>query len=101
MPIIDGRLEAHKRRLIMYLVLLVQNNRVNHVKAFNEFSEAASFADDMVMDLFGVSRVGTWENNSYRNVYEVNGKAVMLEPCYAPGEVDESFKSNKYGVNLR
>ena len=72
----------------MYLVLMVQNNRVLIVKAFNSFSEAASFADDMVMDIFGVSRVGTWENNSYRNVYEACGKAVMLEPCYAPGEVE-------------
>ena len=85
----------------MYLVLMVQYNRVKHVKAFGDFNEAASYADDMVMDLFGVSRVGTWENDSYRNVYEKNGKAVLLEPCYAPGEVDESFKSNNYGVNLR
>ena len=84
----------------MYLVLLVQHNRVVVVKAFNDFNEASCFADDMVMDIFGVRRVGTWQNDSYRNVYEVNGKAIMLEPCYAPGEVDESFKSNKYGVNL-
>lgn len=84
----------------MYLVLLVQNNRVIIVKAFNDFNEAACFADDMVMDLFGVRRVGTWQNDSYRNVYEVNGKAVILEPCYAPGEVEENFQSNKYGVNL-
>ena len=84
----------------MYLVLMVQYNRVKYVKAFSDFYEAASYADDMVMDLFGVGRVGTWARDDSRNVYEKNGKAVMLEPCYAPGEVDESFKSNKYGVNL-
>lgn len=85
----------------MYLVLMVQYNRVKLVKAFSDFNEAASYADDMVMDLFGVGRVGTWARDDSRNVYEKNGKAVIVEPCIMPDQVDSRFKCVNYGVNLR
>lgn len=86
----------------MYLVLMVQHNRVIHVKAFDVWDLATMYADDLVMDLRGVTNtLPDWENNEYRQVFEHNGTAIMIEPCVKPGETDDRFQCIKYGVNVR
>ena len=67
----------------MYLVLTVQNNRVINAKAFKEWYRATLHADKLAIALNqGVSKeMMDWENSGYRNVYEHNGTAIMIEPC--------------------
>jgi hypothetical protein len=87
----------------MYLVLMISNNRVRHAKLFDQWDSAVIHADNVVMDIAGVSNdLPDWENGDYRTVYEhPNGMTVTIETMNDPGTVDSRFKSNKYGVNLR
>ena len=70
----------------MHLVLMLQGNRIQSVRAFENFSDAQYAADDAVMDLFCISHFGCWTHGYGRNVYERNGKAVIVEPCNMPGQ---------------
>ena len=67
----------------MYLVLTVQNNRVITARAFREWHKATLHADKLAISLNrGVSKeMMDLENSDYRNVYEHNGIAIMIEPC--------------------
>lgn len=73
----------------MYLVLMVQHNRVISVKAFSDWYRATLHADKLAIQLNrGLSVQATeWENNDYRNVLEINGVALMIEPCDEPENV--------------
>lgn len=69
----------------MYLVLVLSHNRVNHIKAFDAWDLATTHADELVMDLRGVTNdLPNWEGGPYRNVFEWNGVAVMIEPIDVP-----------------
>jgi hypothetical protein len=87
----------------MYLVLMVQHNRVLHVRAFRNFDLATFHADGLVIDQIGASNeMPDWEDSDYRNVFEApNGVAIMIEPCDRPEEIDPRFQSHKYGVNIQ
>lgn len=87
----------------MYLVLMVQHDRVIQVKAFRSFDLATYYADSLVMDQQGVANdMPNWEDGDYRNVFTThNGVSIMIEPCDKPEEIDPRFQSHKYGVNLK
>jgi hypothetical protein len=87
----------------MYLVLMVQHDRVIHVKAFRSFDLATFHADALVMDQIGVgNNMPDWEDSDYRNVFtSPNGISIMIEPCDEPEKMDERFQCHKYGVNLQ
>jgi hypothetical protein len=70
----------------MYLVLMISNNRVIHAKAFTQWDEAVPHADDLVMNMGGVSNdMPDWENGDYRTVYEhSNGTTVTIETLDNP-----------------
>jgi hypothetical protein len=88
------------KEMDMHLVLMVQHNRVIHVKAFRNFDLATYYADSLVIDQTGVTNdLPDWEDNDYRNVFEApNGVAIMIEPCAKPEEIDPRFQGQKYGV---
>ena len=85
----------------MYLVLMVQHNRVIHVKAFRNFDLATFHADNLVMSQNGVGNcLPDWEDSDYRNVFTANnGISIMIEPCDEPEMADKRFQCRKYGVN--
>jgi hypothetical protein len=86
----------------MHLVLMVEYDRVIHVKAFRNFDLATMYADCLVMDQRGVTNeMPDWEDNENRNVFTApNGISIMIEPCDEPEQIDPRFKCNQYGVNL-
>ena len=71
----------------MYLVLMISNNRVSYAKAFDQWDSAVLCADNVVMDIAGVSNdLPDWENGDYRTVYEhTNGTTVTIETLDGPG----------------
>ena len=72
----------------MHLVMVLSNNRVNHVKAFDSWDFATMHADELVMDLRGVTNeLPDWENGPYRNIFEHKNVAVIIEPCDTPEKV--------------
>lgn len=87
----------------MHLVLMVQHDRVLHVKAFRNFDLATFYADNLVMDQIGVTNeMPDWEDGDYRNVFTANnGVSIMIEPCDKPEQIDNRFQSGNYGVNVR
>jgi hypothetical protein len=87
----------------MHLVLMVQHDRVIHVKAFRNFDLATYYADSLVIDQRGVTNdMPDWEDSDYRNVFTApNGISIMIEPCDEPEQIDERFQCHKYGVNLK
>jgi hypothetical protein len=91
------------KEMDMYLVLMVQHNRVIHVKAFRNFDLATYYADSLVIDQIGMTNeLPDWEDNDYRNVFEApNGVVIMIEPCAKPEEIDPRFQGQKYGVNYK
>jgi hypothetical protein len=70
----------------MFLVMTVQYNRVTSVKAFSDWHRATLHADTVAICLKGGvdKKMLNWEEGDYRNVYEHNGVAVMIEPCDEP-----------------
>ena len=86
----------------MYLVLMVQHDRVVSVKAFRNFDLATYYADSLVMDQNGVTNeMPDWEDNEYRNVFTANnGISIIIEPCDEPEMGDDRFQSSNHGVNL-
>jgi len=69
----------------MYLVLVLSHNRVNHIKAFDVWYLATLHANDLVMDLRGVTcDLPNWVDGPYGNVFEWHGIAVMIEPIDVP-----------------
>jgi hypothetical protein len=84
----------------MYLVLMVQHNRVFYAKAFRNFDLATFHADSLVIHQIGVTNdLPDWEDSKYRNVFEApNGVAIMIEPCDPPEQIDPRFQGHKYGV---
>jgi len=87
----------------MYLVLMVQHNRVFHAKAFRNFDLATYYADQRVIDQIGLTdNLPDWENGDYCNVFDApNGVSIMIEPCDKPEEIDPRFQGQKYGVNYK
>ena len=81
----------------MYLVLMISNNRVCYLKAFTQWDEATACADNVVMDIGGVSNeMPDWENGNYRTVYEHrNGMTVTIETV---SEIDGQDQSDKFGA---
>lgn len=70
----------------MFLVLMIQHDRVIHVRAFHWFDQATFHADSLVMDQIGVGNdMPDWENSEYRTVFTApNGISIMIEPCEPP-----------------
>ena len=69
----------------MYLVLVLSHNRVNHIKAFDVWYLATIHANELVMDLRGVTcDLPNWVDGPYGNVFEWHGIAVMIEPIDVP-----------------
>jgi len=68
---------------MVYLVMTIQHNRVTSVKAFERWFDATMYADTVAISINrGVSKeMLDWENSEYRNAYESNGVAVMIERC--------------------
>lgn len=84
----------------MYLVMMVESDRVIYVKAFRNWDLATFHADELVMNQRGVTNeMPDWENGPYRNVFTHNGVSIMIEPCNEPESADNRFQSHKYGVN--
>ena len=85
----------------MYLVLMIQHNRATYAKAFNTFDAAADHADDLVMNLCGVSdEMPDWEGGE---VYEHDGygsETVLITGCHEPpdknAEIISQWKNNKW-----
>ena len=86
----------------MHLVLMIQHDRVLHVKAFRNFDLATFYADTLVMDQVGVTNeMPDWEDGDYRNVFTANnGISIMIEPCEPPEQIDPRFQAHNYGVNI-
>jgi len=86
----------------MYLVMMISNNRPCLVKAFSQWDDAVTYADNVVMDLNGITNdLPDWENGDYRTVYEhFDGMTVTIETVDEPGTVDSRYQSNQYGVDL-
>lgn len=70
----------------MYLVLAVQHNRVISATAFHRWESATLHADTLAITLNrGVDKkMLKWEKDDYRNVYENDGVAIMIEPLVGP-----------------
>lgn len=85
----------------MYLVLMIQHDRVIHVQSFRNFDQASFHADSLVMDQRGVTNdMPDWENSEYRTVFTSrDGISIMIEPCNDPEQADKRFQCHKYGVN--
>ena len=69
----------------MYLVLVLSHNRVNHIKAFDAWYLATLHANELVMDLRGVTcDLPNWVDGPDGNVFEWRGIAVVIEPIDVP-----------------
>jgi hypothetical protein len=74
----------------MYLVLMLEHNRVMYAKVFHTFDDAAAHADELVMMLKGVDdEMPDWEGGA---VYEHDGygsETVIVTGCHAPPDDGE------------
>jgi hypothetical protein len=85
----------------MYLVQMIRHNRATYIKAFETFDAAADHADELVMNLRGVTNeMPDWQGGE---VYEHEGDTVMVSGCDAPQDKNENivndWKINKSDYN--
>lgn len=87
----------------LYVALMIHNNRVLLSKVFDKWDEATDFADQMVMDIGGVTDdLPDWEGGDYRTVWEhKSGLTITIETMEKPGMIDARYQSPKYGVNVK
>lgn len=84
----------------MYLVLMVQHNRAIYTKAFDDFDTAATHADELVMNLNGVTdEMPNWQEGEVFDHVGYGSETVMVTECAAPSDCVNKWKFNKSNYN--